>query len=789
MATKIKKLSITAFRGATQNVEIIFDTLKPVILVFGENGTGKSTIADALDFVCNRRFGSLEDRSMSTQPKSHAVSLGQDPKTLRVSLSTSSGDFIASLTKTGPSISPNTGCPDARILRRSNILKLLDAPPKDRFEELKAFITVPGIERSENALREATKDIKRNYDEATRAAAQANTALEELWESEAKPDKSALDWAATEANKDVAALEGTIKSISAIETAFQSVEETLSALDRSITELSSAHTALVRAEEAQKAAESKQSLQNTQLLKLLQDARAYIAARKPIPCCPICEQKIHADSLILQLDRRVAEMNELADTVSAVARAKHTFDSKEAIVNQSRQNFLRRTKELGDLLKGCSLNEVKGLMFSWTDFDDIFKQDLASESREKKARELWAAVQPCRQRLATRKRTDQKSIDQRNAIKGHYDAHAEKLRTAKGLAELSQKLDKALEIVARQRKAYIEGVLGAIAGETERLYKKLHPGEGIGKIRFYLKPSAIGSLDFDAQFLNKPEVPPQAYYSESHLDTLGICVFLALARHFKGDNTIIVLDDVVTSVDGPHLDRFMELLHDEAPHFNQVIVTTHYRPWKDRYRYARGPAANTQIIELRGWNPTSGIQTDEAITAVAELKAVLGNPKFDRQSVASKAGIQLENILDFLTYQYRCRLPRQTDPNYTLGDLAAGIDSKLGRHLKVAKTGIIGQPKIEMMLKTLVDNATAQAWVRNRAGCHFHSLSAEISDAEIRDFASKVVCLAETIICAECECFPTRRPTGSFWQCECGKVELHPLIPPGAPLGTVAAEE
>ncbi len=79
--------------------------------------------------------------------------------------------------------------------------------------------------------------------------------------------------------------------------------------------------------------------------------------------------------------------------------------------------------------------------------------------------------------------------------------------------------------------------------------------------------------------------------------------------------------------------------------------------------------------------------------------------------MASKAGIQLENILDFLTYQYRCFLPRQTDPNYALGDLASGIDSKLGNILKIIKKGGNGDPDVEKMLKPLIDQATALPWV------------------------------------------------------------------------------
>jgi hypothetical protein len=44
----------------------------------------------------------------------------------------------------------------------------LDAQPKQRFEALKAFITVPGIEKSEESLREAWRTADVNYNEAVR---------------------------------------------------------------------------------------------------------------------------------------------------------------------------------------------------------------------------------------------------------------------------------------------------------------------------------------------------------------------------------------------------------------------------------------------------------------------------------------------------------------------------------------------------------------------------------------------------------------------------------------------
>jgi hypothetical protein len=91
------------------------------------------------------------------------------------------------------------------------------------------------------------------------------------------------------------------------------------------------------------------------------------------------------------------------------------------------------------------------------------------------------------------------------------------------------------------------------------LYNLIHPDEPLGNPNFNLNTHYSSSLKLSATFGDNNEAPPAAYYSEAHLDTLGLCVYLALAK--QSDNAIVVLDDVLTSVDSPHLRRIIDLIN------------------------------------------------------------------------------------------------------------------------------------------------------------------------------------------------------------------------------------
>lgn len=58
------KLNLEAFRGVSGSFAIEFDTKQNLTVLYGENGSGKTTISDAFEFVVDGTAGSLKEKSL-----------------------------------------------------------------------------------------------------------------------------------------------------------------------------------------------------------------------------------------------------------------------------------------------------------------------------------------------------------------------------------------------------------------------------------------------------------------------------------------------------------------------------------------------------------------------------------------------------------------------------------------------------------------------------------------------------------------------------------------------------
>jgi recombinational DNA repair ATPase RecF len=776
---KLQHLEIKSFRGATQSVKIDFDPKKNTAMIFGENGNGKSTISDALVCLLSDELGSLDDRS-TDKKSSYLVSTECAMKDVFIKLATDAGDFTASFSSSGKAVKqPPTGFPNVRQLRRSHITKLIDAQPAKRYEELRSYIDVSKIEASEDRLRELEKELTRTYSSQAEVLASAQETLSQLWEAEQKPGSDYLNWAASEKAKNLKAEETKKNEFKAIINAWEKLQNAAGDIKTKKTSADDAASELLKAVESLEAEQGSGENEQQSLLVLLQKTQTFLEGQTNVAHCPVCTQSVEKNDLSKSIAERLSRMAALSLLMADRDTKQKQSDAANTILENAFQTMDVALSSFAKSIKDTTSNIDKEL-------SNIASQLTVPKTEVRQAYETnLEALSNHIDALIKEVEKAEKTLSQYNAVTIQYDTIIANEAKTKETGDILANTTETLKTVIQCRQKFVEDELNSIAGEVDRIYKILHPNESIGGVKLSLKAGAKASLELSADFHTQKGINPQSLYSESHLDTLGICIFLALANKYNNGDTVLILDDVVMSVDHTHLDRFIDLINQEATKFTHVLLTTHYRPWKDRYKHHRAGSGSMHFVELKPWTLKSGVKIQSFKMDYSDLKQTIEAADFDRQNVAAKAGIFLENMLDFLAIRYRCKLPHSADPRHTLGDYINCFSKKLlpalyVEHLiKDPSTGkfVESEEIVKSPLKDIIDDLKNIAFIRNEVGAHFN-LDSQTSDAEVSNFGELTLQLAQLLICPESGSLPIWDKSGSYHHTPNGSIRLHPLKEP-----------
>ncbi|MGH9839437.1 MAG: AAA family ATPase [Blastocatellia bacterium] len=592
MSKRIEKITLTRFRGATATTEVAFDPGKPVVFIFGENGSGKSSIVDAIDFVCNQTAGSLADRS-STKPKDHLPAIGHKAKDIKVELTCGDHAWTGKFAGAKIAVSDETTLPVAHVLRRTRLLSLIDATPAERYKQLQKFIDVEAVEASEQALRDALRDQARTFDEKTRAKVEAEAELETFWMEEGMPGapgQKALDWAAARSAADQDETRARLERLQALLDRLDAASQARESFRRAETDAAGRLAEVAEARHAVDTAVGIGAAEAMQLIAVLRDARGYLDASPGAASCPVCEQPVVAGDLRWKIGERLDAMTALGELRDRLDAANKIHQSAIAIVERDRKQMLDASHALAETIKAAN------------------EPSLAAAEADDPAK-LIEAAPASRDALLAQRDEAQKAINQFNSINQFYRRVVECEAELGEAGTLRQGLERALEIVQRERIAFTQRVLAEVRDETNRLYAWIHPDEPLGLDGLLLDETRKGSLMQMCSFEGHNGVVPQAYFSESHLDTLGFCLWLAITKLSSGGDAVLVLDDVFTSLDGPHFGRILDLLLTECDNFNQVILTTHSQQWRDRYAGGEIPQNKSCLVELQNWSRGDGIRS------------------------------------------------------------------------------------------------------------------------------------------------------------------------------------
>jgi len=163
MPIKIKTINIYAFRGIP-DLELELDGKS--VIIRGENGTGKSSIVDAIEFFFTGKVSHLEGvRGLSL--KRHGPHVYYSPEDVKIEITFNPGNVSLTRTFTSAPDPPEEFGDYFRvtqkgtfILRRSQILTFIMSRPADRFRAIGSIIGIEPLDKVELEMMRLRDDLK-----------------------------------------------------------------------------------------------------------------------------------------------------------------------------------------------------------------------------------------------------------------------------------------------------------------------------------------------------------------------------------------------------------------------------------------------------------------------------------------------------------------------------------------------------------------------------------------------------------------------------------------------------
>jgi ABC-type lipoprotein export system ATPase subunit len=317
-----------------------------------------------------------------------------------------------------------------------------------------------------------------------------------------------------------------------------------------------------------------------------------------------------------------------------------------------------------------------------------------------------------------------------------------------------------------------------VQDEFAAFYKSVNAEDESG-FTAILEASKSG-LDLNVDFYGKGKFPPSAYHSEGHQDGMGLCLYLALMRHLYADEfQICVLDDVLMSVDSSHRRDVCELIKAEFPN-TQFIFTTHDEVWLKNMQ-STGIIAPKNFIRFRRWDVNTGPQEWEGRDIWTEIDEKLSNNEISPSAHLLRR--YLEYLFGEICGNLEASVIYRGDNQHTLGELLPQGCSRFKKTLKEAKgasthwkdaertSEITAQ---EQKFSDVLATANVEQWAINPA-VHYNAWE-NMQKADFEPVVAALRALCEFFSCPKCSSHLVLSKIGhkkDALKCPCGTISFN----------------
>jgi len=340
---------------------------------------------------------------------------------------------------------------------------------------------------------------------------------------------------------------------------------------------------------------------------------------KEIPC-PSCGHIVKVKDLADHITRELESLKEARKLRDAEEEARRILaTSLKQVVERTRNPVIAEWLELGeqeefkDIVKKLDSLRFTKLDAYWTEEELAGLQEAIPKLVNLVKKEINKAPPSIKELIEDRDLVKTSSTIPGILALQDYIKRIEALINALEIGE---------SLVRDDIKNKTENIIEEISVEVQRLWSKLHPEEPIEEVRLYIPSQADRAIDISLKFFGVEQPSPRLTLSEGHRNSLGLCIFLALALLRAKDDHPIVLDDIVSSLDREHRGRMADILLEDLAD-RQVLLFTHDREWYIELRH-RLPTSKWEFRVLRPWeSPEVGLQWSRSTYTFDDARALL----------------------------------------------------------------------------------------------------------------------------------------------------------------------
>jgi len=614
---KIRSIDISGIRGIRRSPPL--DLNGSSVLVFGENGSGKSSLTDAIEWYYSDGIQHLVSEEIeSTKGRGALRNLripDEEDAYIAIQYSNSTLDSKKSLDSSFRTSDSNRSDEfdeymvasesENLILRYTDLVRFIIAPKTERLKTLQRIIGFGEVADVRDLLKKSAGRVARsiksaNYDNQKNA--QQAVVLENLGQN-AYTNKQLFAGAnelirPLKLGKAIKSLQDIQEALVTIETkedtalleeiSFQTrVGERLDEVAGNVDAINASYQVYHRTYTALRKDPGK--LGKIQLLALLKEGQSILVNDVvQDDYCPLCRQEKSKIELIAELNERVKELEELErekDRSDEQGR-----DLKDALgVNISTVDELLKERGFKEQQNSKLADKVVGVRTALQTLSDELKKDLNHETpvqEPSKVRIDKAGV------LALVKKAQETAaaLIQSKTSNVQFQIYTKLFQSVTAYKQY-QRIDKMQAVLTRQQVTFealfadlirrqeqaLNSFLTMFSANINDYYTAMNPGERVEDINLVTvkdKNNDLAGISIEYRFFDETKKGPSAYLSESHVNCLGLSFFLASVRAFNKENRFIVLDDVISSFDRAHRTRFTQLLTGEFSDY-QILLLTH----------------------------------------------------------------------------------------------------------------------------------------------------------------------------------------------------------------------